>query len=75
MSVQAFIVAGGWSSSVQILLPGAKSWTPLAPLPHALVGAQASIVRGRIRVTGGSPDNLSYRSEVTVHNYDDGYWL
>ena len=63
---QAFIVAGGHDgsnvlSSVLTLLPGASSWTPLASLPRSLYGARASIVGGKMRLTGGSS-----RSEVII---------
>ena len=64
------MVAGGidgfdtYLSSVLTLLPGAEAWTPLASLPRTLFGAQASIVGGRLRVTGGW-DGGSFRSEVT----------
>ena len=59
------MVAGGdYISSVLTLLPGAEEWTPLASLPRALLDARASIVGGRLRVTGGW-DGGSYRSEVT----------
>ena len=56
--LQAFVVAGGSDgskllSSVLTLLPGAEAWTPLPSLPRALWGARASIVGGRLRVTGG----------------------
>ena len=61
------MVAGGttsgWTSSVLILLPGAEDWTDLASLPRPLGHAQASIVGGRLRVTGGW-DGSSSRSEV-----------
>ena len=72
-TVQALVVVGGaaWQkslSSVLILLPGATAWTPLASLPRTLYLAQASIVGGRIRVTGGMAGGLGeqiwYRSEV-----------
>jgi len=67
-STKAFIVAGGWNgsnylSSVLTLLPGAPSWTPLASLPRKLFDARASIVGGKMRVTGGH-DGSSPRSEV-----------
>ena len=66
------MVAGGYSedgfknelSSVLTLLPGAEEWTPLASLTRALIYARASIVGGRLRVTGGYSGG-SYRSEVT----------
>ena len=66
------MVAGGeaedgsdYLSSVLTLLPGAAAWTPLASLPRALYDARASIVGGRLRVTGGYGGG-SYRSEVTI---------
>jgi len=57
-STKAFIVAGGASddsmvTSVITLLPGAQAWTPLASLPRSLGFAPASIVGGKMRVTGG----------------------
>ena len=68
LCLQAFLVAGGWTlgltSSVVTLLPGATAWTPLASLPRPLSSAQASIVGGRLRVTGGHDDGYSRRSEV-----------
>ena len=67
--VQAFIVAGGWTSdhtsSVVTLLHGATAWTPLASLPRRLSSARASIVGGRIRINGGY-DGGSRRSEVMI---------
>ena len=72
-TLQAFVVAGGredgfnYLSSVLTLLPGAPAWTPLASLPRALSGARASIVGGKMRVTGGS-DGGTYRSEVMIEN-------
>ena len=70
--LQAFVVAGGWNawtqagrlSSVLALLPG-ETWTPLASLPKALYTARASVVGGRLRVTGGR-HGVTYRSEVMV---------
>ena len=68
-----FVVAGGWTSgltsSVLTFLPGAEEWTDLASLPRPLRGAQASIVGGRLRVTGGIDeyDGYSFRSEVMAH--------
>ena len=64
------MVAGGFNgynylSSVLTLLPGAEAWTLLASLPRGLASARASIVGGRLRVTGGYDDD-SYRSEVTT---------
>ena len=50
-----------------IFLPGAEDWTDLDSLPRPLYGAQASIVGGRLRVTGGRDDGYSYRSEVMAH--------
>jgi len=75
----AFIVAGGvdgstWVtgyniiSSVLTLLPGATAWTPLASLPRLLHGARASIVGGRIRLTGGRDGEGSFRSEVLEYS-------
>ena len=71
-TLQAFVVAGGYDgtnrlSSVLTLLPGAPDWTPLASLPRALVGAGASIVGGKIRVTGGY-EGGARRSEVMIAN-------
>jgi len=72
-STKAFIVAGGYDgsfnflSSVLTLLPGAQAWSSLASLPRSLSGARASIVGGKMRVTGGHDggwDRSSYRSEV-----------
>ena len=48
------------------LLPGAADWTSIDYLPRPLAYAQASIVGGRLRVTGGI-DGSSYRSEVLAH--------
>ena len=68
-SFQAFVVAGGWDgsnnllSSVVTLLPAATAWTPLASLPRPLEGARASIVAGRLRVVGGLSSS-SFSSEV-----------
>ena len=68
--VQAFIVAGGSAQGqttdfVATLLPGARAWTDLAPLPTVLHKASASIVGGRFRVTGGQGHgNLVLGSEV-----------
>ena len=50
--VKAFVVVG--PSSMLTLLPGARTWTPLAPLPMEISALRASIVRGKLRVTGGS---------------------
>merc|ERR1712037_783746 len=68
----ALVVAGGTASSVPVLtlLPGATAWTPLASLPRALVYAHASIVGGKMRVTGGW-DGSSSRSEVVSYHYSD----
>ena len=72
-TLQAFVVAGGYTdgynrlSSVLTLLPGAPAWTPLASLPKALSGPRASIVGGKIRVTGGY-DGGARRSEVMAAN-------
>jgi len=67
-SSKAFIVAGGhdrsnYRTDVVTLLRGASSWTPLAFLPRRLNQLRASIVGGKIRVTGGA-DHSSVRSEV-----------
>ena len=65
--MQALVVAGGlWLSSVLTLLPGATAWTPLAELPPSWswIGPRASIVGGRLRLTGGFGGNTDYRSEV-----------
>ena len=59
-------VFSGYTSSVLVLLPGAEDWTDLASLPRPLAYARASIVGGRLRVTGGL-DGSSYRSEVMAH--------
>ena len=70
--VQAFIVAGGYTSgltsSVVTLLHGATHWTPLASLPRTLYGARASIVGGRIRINGGF-DGGSRRTEVRIEKW------
>ena len=71
-TLQAFVVAGGYDdgdnrlSSVLTLLPGAPAWTPLASLPRAMAWARASIVGGKIRVTGGYDG--ARRSEVMIEN-------
>ena len=70
--MQALVVAGGEEGfdrlpSVLTLPPGASAWTPLASLPRSLYGAKASIVGGKLRVTGGEDDGYSYRSEVMAH--------
>ena len=57
-------------SSVLTLLPGAEDWTSLASLPRPLDGARASIVGGRLRVTGGYGGG-SHRSEVSYHLKSD----
>ena len=60
---QAFVVAGGEDdSSVLTLLPGATAWTPLASLPSRLSAARVSIIKGKMRLSGGY--HSSYRSEV-----------
>jgi len=73
-STKAFIVAGGsdgskWLNSVLTLLPGAQAWTPLASLPRVLLYSDASIVGGKMRVTGGW-EGSSYRSEVLEYQPD-----
>ena len=70
-SFQAFVVAGGRDesnviSSVMTLLPGATAWTPLASLPRPVSGAQASLVRGRIRLSGGYIGSSQYSSQVKI---------
>ena len=70
------MVAGGidgsdnYLSSVLTLLPGATAWAPLASLPRKLGLAQASIVGGKMRVTGGY-DGSSRRSEVVTNHFSD----
>ena len=59
-------ITSGRTSSVLTLLLGAANWTDLASLPRPLVGARASIVGGRLRLTGGF-DGSSRRSEVMAH--------
>jgi len=54
-------------SSVLTFLPGAEDWTDLASLPRPLYYAQASIVGGRLRLTGGLDGPGSYRSEVVEY--------
>ena len=69
--MQALVVAGGlnpgYTASVLTLLPGAEAWTPLASLPRPLAYAPASIVGGRLRLTGGLDSSSSSRSEVMAH--------
>ena len=67
MDLTSVLVFG---SSVLTLLPGATAWTPLASLPRALFFTHASIVGGKMRVTGGV-DGSSRRSEVVTNNYSD----
>ena len=62
--------SGNYLSTVLTLLPGATAWTPLASLPRALVYSHASIVGGKMRVTGGL-DGSSRRSEVVTNHYSD----
>ena len=76
--MQAFVIAGGGEmssvfSSVITLLPGATAWTPLASLPRALMFAQASIVRGKIRINGGlgAPGSSGASGYTEVSQYDD----
>ena len=67
------IVAGGYESGylalVEMLLPGSKAWTPLAPLPRALAGVHASIVGETLWLTGGQDDAYSPRSEVMGRDF------
>jgi len=73
----ALVVAGGvipglygsgytssLTSSVLTLLPGAANWTSLVSLPRPLFGARASIVGGRLRVTGSYRFGYYFSSEV-----------
>ena len=68
--MQALVVVGGFDESWQYLhsmltlLPGSEAWESLPSLPQRLEGAQASIVGGRLRLTGGYGQG-SYRTEVT----------
>ena len=67
--MQALVVAGGEEGSDRVpsvlsLPPAAPAWTPLASLPRSLYGAKASIVGGRLRLTGGFGTDGSFRSEV-----------
>ena len=57
---------GTWNflESVLTLHPGATAWTPLASLPRSLLAARASVVGGRLRVTGGWHGNAP-RTEVS----------
>jgi len=77
-STKAFIVAGGLDgsryslSSVLTLLPGAQVWTPLASLPREMWDVRASIVGGKIRLTGGW-DGISSRSEVLEYQ-PNNHW-
>ena len=68
--IQAFIVAGGFNdgdilSSVWTLIRGASEWTSLASLPRPLDGVRASIVAGKMRLSGGY-NGSSHRSEVSM---------
>ena len=73
--VQAFIVAGGYTSgltsSVVTLLHGATAWTPLASLPRGFSSPRASIVGGRIRINGGWDGGSagSWSSEVIIQKW------
>ena len=76
-TVQAFVVAGGLTykdslsnrlSSVLTLLPESTAWTPLASLPRALTAPRASVVGGKIRVTGGWGESFT-SSEVKNSTY------
>ena len=70
--MQAYLIAGGYvsgsvSASALTLLPGASSWTSISSLPRALYHAKASIVGGKIRVTGGRDEtNSIYKAEVIL---------
>ena len=68
---QAFIIAEGSTSlsddtsSVLTLLSKASAWTSLAALPRPLFGTRASIVGGKMRLTGSLGGGY-YRSEVII---------
>ena len=47
-----------------LLSPQASEWISLAALPRSLLSARASVVGGRLRVTGGWHGNAP-REEVT----------
>ena len=73
LHMQVFIVAGGSGDEgdpyddVLKLVAGSSSWTPLSNLPRPIWGAKASIVGGRLRLTGGQAsllENGNYRTEV-----------
>ena len=49
--------------TVETLLPGAAAWTFLASLPYKIMNAHASIVAGRLRLTGGH--NLATMGELS----------
>ena len=57
LQVPAFVVSGGFSKTLSNLVwtleRGAEKWTSLEPLPQNLYGGKASIVGGRLRITGG----------------------
>ena len=85
-SGQALIVGGGVqcetslskcikTSSVLTLLPGAPVWTPLAPLPHYLRLAKASIVGGRLRVAGGNAPRNSFYNPDDIQVSEVMIWL
>ena len=64
------VLSGSFTSSVLTLLPGAADWTSLASLPRTLAYAKASIVGGRLRLTGGRDEGFGFgssRSEVMAH--------
>ena len=68
--MQAFVVAGGVGPSgatvLTLLQEAGSTWTPLVSLPRTLEGVRASVVGGKIRVTGGLDEQSSIRSEVMV---------
>ena len=79
-AVQAFIVAGGFDdssvfSSVLTLVPGATAWTQLASLPRPLYRARASIVAGKVRVTGGFDQNSRISEVMIAHIVNHYYYL
>ena len=57
LQVPAFVVSGGFSKTLSNLVwtleRGAEKWTSLESLPQNLYGGKASIVGGRLRITGG----------------------
>lgn len=56
------------------LLPGAPAWTPLASLPRPTAAARASVVRGRIRLSGGSTFSSLVSDSTQVLEYHPAPW-